>query len=103
MSQPPQNQPPPGYLGGPPAAHPGAPPPGYPGPPPENPKAKRLVNLSTLLGWGGIGMMFLLAPIIGIAVKSFPVGAVLCGLGFASAIAGAIVGQIGRAMQGRVI
>ena len=48
-------------------------------------------------------MMFLLAPIIGIAVKSFPVGAVLCGLGFASAIAGAIVGQIGRAMQGRVI
>jgi hypothetical protein len=65
-------------------------------------KAKKLVNLSTILGWGGVGFLLALGP--GIAVAVHPgIGGVLMGLGFLAAIGGAIVGQIGRAMQGRVI
>lgn len=65
-------------------------------------KAKQLVNLSTILGWGGVGFLLVLGP--GIAVAVHPVvGGVLIGLGILGAIGGAIVGQIGRAMQGRVL
>lgn len=65
-------------------------------------KAKKLVNLSTILGWGGVGFLLVLGP--GIAVAVHPaIGGLLMGLGFLGAIGGAIVGQVGRAMQGRVI
>jgi hypothetical protein len=100
----PEGGPPPGYPGGPPPGYPGGPPPGYPGgPQPENPTAKRLVNLSQLLGWGGIALLILVGPILGVVAESGTLAVVFCGLGLVSAIAGAIVGQIGRAMQGRVI
>lgn len=91
---------------------PGQPPPGpyppqgyyqYPYPPPVDPRAQRLVNISHVLGWGGLATMFLLAPILGGVAGSMVLGVVLAGLGLASAVAGAIIGQIGRGMQGRVI
>ncbi|HEU0034005.1 MAG TPA: hypothetical protein VFQ53_25435 [Kofleriaceae bacterium] len=69
----------------------------------EQEKAKKLVNLSHGLGWGGIGLLFVGAPAAGIALHSGVLAAVFAGLGLVSALVGAIVGQIGRAMQGRVI
>jgi hypothetical protein len=78
-------------------------------PPPPTPEqlakaesARKLVNLSHILGWGGIGMLFV-GPIVGGALAGAGLAVGLAGLGLASAVAGAIVGQIGRAQQGRVI
>lgn len=65
-------------------------------------KAKKLVNLSTILGWGGVGFLLVLGPGLAMAVH-VGLGGVMMGLGFIAAIAGAVVGQVGRAMQGRVI
>jgi hypothetical protein len=65
--------------------------------------AKKLVNLSHILGWGGIGTLFLIAPLLGAATHSAVVGIGVAAVGGLSAVAGAIVGQIGRGMQGRVI
>lgn len=65
-------------------------------------KAKKLVNLSTILGWGGVGVLLALGPGIAVAVNG-AVGGILMLLGLIAAIAGAVVGQVGRAMQGRVI
>ncbi len=96
----------------PPAAGPppGAPNPyGAPGQPPgtvppgENPKARKLVRLSQWLGWGGLVFTLLIGPILGALSGVIELIFVLMGLGFASMVAGAIVGQVGRAMQGRVI
>ena len=66
-------------------------------------KARKLVNLSHILGYGGLGLLFVLAPALGIATHSGVLGGALAVLGIIAAIAGAIVGQVGRAMQGRVI
>lgn len=66
-------------------------------------QAKKLVMYSHIFGWGGLGMLFVLAPVFGRLTSSGTVGVVVGLLGFASAITGAIVGQVGRAMQGRVI
>jgi len=64
--------------------------------------AKKLVNLSTILGWGGVGVMFVLGPMIAFALHG-ALGGVVIGLGLLCAIGGAVVGQVGRGMQGRVI
>ncbi len=65
--------------------------------------AKKLVNLSTILGWGGLGVFVILGPVLAITMHAGLLGGVLSLIGAVAAIAGAIVGQIGRAMQGRVI
>lgn len=66
-------------------------------------KANQLVNLSHILGWGGLGML-ILGPAL---AAGLGLGGTLAGilalLGVLSAIGGAVVGQVGRAMQGRVI
>lgn len=64
--------------------------------------AAKLVMLSHILGWGGVGFLLVLGPGLAMAVNGM-LGAVLMGLGLIGAIAGAVVGQVGRAMQGRVI
>ena len=66
-------------------------------------KAKTLVMWSHVLGWGGILFMFLVGPAIGVTSNNWVLGGTLIVLGLVGAIAGAIVGQIGRAMQGRII
>lgn len=65
-------------------------------------QARKLVNLSHIFGWGGLGVM-LVGPILGAFAGSGTMAAILGGGGFVSAVAGAIIGQIGRGMQGRVI
>lgn len=65
-------------------------------------KARKLVTISTIMGWGGVGFLLVIGP--GMAMAIHPaLGGILMGLGFLGAIAGAIIGQVGRAMQGRVI
>lgn len=66
-------------------------------------KAKKLVNWSHVLGWGGLGLMFVGSIFVGIVAESAEPVMVTAGLGFVLAIAGAIVGQVGRGMQGRVL
>jgi len=65
--------------------------------------AKRLVTISHILGWGGLGVLFLGSAAIGILTHSGGAAAITAGVGGISAVAGAIVGQVGRGMQGRVI
>ncbi len=64
--------------------------------------AAKLVMLSTIFGWGGLGLLLAAGPALAIAVHG-TLGAVVMGLGLVSAVAGAVVGQVGRGMQGRVI
>jgi hypothetical protein len=81
--------------------------------PPYNPKAARLVSISQWLGWGGIALLFVGGPVVGILVAqviddrrdltSVYVGAAVSTLGAISTVIGAVVGQIGRGMQGRVV
>jgi hypothetical protein len=47
--------------------------------------------------------MFLFGPIIGAVARSGALAGALVTLGLLAAIGGAVVGQIGRGMQGRVI
>ena len=66
-------------------------------------KAQGLVNLSTIFGWGGLGFLFVLAPTIGIGLHTGTGALAIAGIGAISAFVGAIVGQVGRGMQGRVL
>ena len=112
MSQPP-GPPPPGY---PPGQYPSGqyPAPQYPaggypaqgmhpgGPSDAQLRGKKLVTLSTLVLLAGAVLLF--AGCGGaIALKSGAVGIVGGVLGMGTIIAAAIVGQIGRAYQGRII
>jgi hypothetical protein len=111
--------PPPGY---PPQAYPpaGYPPPGYspPGYPPmgyapypgsyqldpqQAAKARSLVKFSNWMGWGGILLLFVGAPALGFAANSPVAGGVVAGVAIICCVVGAIVGQVGRGMQGRVV
>ncbi|MBS1117959.1 MAG: hypothetical protein H6Q90_187 [Deltaproteobacteria bacterium] len=65
--------------------------------------ARKLINLSTIVGWGGLGSLLLLAPTLGVVLHSATLGGVIAVVGAGGALVGAVVGQIGRAMQGRVI
>ena len=84
-------------------------PPGYPGmgysnmTPEQAARARQLVTISNLLGWGGLILLFVGAPIGGVAAESGTAGGVVGGIGILMAVAGAIVGQVGRGMQGRVV
>lgn len=64
--------------------------------------AAKLVMLSTIFGWGGIGLLLVVGPALAIAVNGM-LGGIVIGLGLVSAVAGAVIGQVGRGMQGRVI
>lgn len=66
-------------------------------------KAKKLVGWSHLLGWGGLGLMFIGSIVVGIVAEQAEPVMFTAGLGFVLAIVGAIVGQVGRGMQGRVL
>jgi hypothetical protein len=61
------------------------------------------VSWSHGLGWGGLGFTLVIGPIIGFSLGSPLLALVLAGLGVVSMVTGAILGQIGRGMQGRVI
>jgi hypothetical protein len=65
-------------------------------------KAQKLLLWSRILGWGGIGMLFIGAPTLGLGVNGV-LGGVAAVIGIAGAITGAVLGQIGRGMQGRAI
>lgn len=76
---------------------------------PHNPQAERdrqtaakLVTLSHIFGWGGVGFLLVLGPVLLFSVSP-AIGGIVCGLGAVSALTGAILGQVGRGMQGRVI
>ena len=79
------------------------PPPG----PPENPRAKTLILWSRILGWGGLAVLFVGSLVGGVAMSGpggDPTLLIVCVVvGFGAAVIGAILGQIGRAMQGRVV
>ncbi len=68
----------------------------------DSPRAKRLVFWSNLLGWGGLAFVFV-GPFIGSAIAgaggAYGVGAIA----FVVMLVGAVMGQIGRGMQGRAI
>ncbi len=64
--------------------------------------AKKIIVWSRILGWGGLGLVFVLCP-ISVVAGAEEGGVLIATLGFLSAIAGAVLGQIGRAMQGRVL
>ncbi len=59
-------------------------------------------NYGHLLGWGGLA-----ALVVGTAAAAMIAGAAaavpVAGVSFVAVLAGAIIGQVGRAMQGRVI
>jgi hypothetical protein len=65
-------------------------------------QAKTMVKASQLMGWGGLALI-IVGAVAGGMVKSTTLAGALAGLGIISAVAGAIIGQIGRGMQGRVI
>ena len=48
-------------------------------------------------------MLFLGAPVLGIGVRSGVLAGAAAVIGIAGAITGAVLGQIGRGMQGRAI
>ncbi|HEU4729522.1 MAG TPA: hypothetical protein VFT22_16595, partial [Kofleriaceae bacterium] len=65
-------------------------------------RARTLVNWSHVLGWGGLGVLLVGTSFMGVMFGGAPavVIGVLAGI---SMVVGAILGQIGRGMQGRVI
>jgi len=66
-------------------------------------QARTLVTISHILGWGGLGLLLVGAPAMLIAIGSPPGAAWVGGGGLVLAIAGGIVGTVGRALQGRVL
>jgi hypothetical protein len=65
-------------------------------------RARTMVNWSHVLGWGGLAMLLVgtsTAAGVGGSAPAIVVG-VLSGI---SVIVGAIIGQVGRGMQGRAI
>ena len=65
-------------------------------------KAQKLVKLSQRLGWGGIAMLTVGTTIAALTIGA-PAAVVVGVASGASVLAGAIVGQVGRGMQGRAI
>jgi hypothetical protein len=65
--------------------------------------AARFVRWSRILGLGGLLLATAGACAAGAAFQSPTLVSVVVVLGFGLAIVGAVLGQIGRAMQGRVL
>jgi hypothetical protein len=76
-------------------------------PRPEDPRARRLIFWSKLLGYGGLLLFVTGSCAGGLASRHEPLamklGAVAAAAGLIAAVVGAVLGQIGRAMQGSVI
>jgi hypothetical protein len=66
-------------------------------------KAQSMVRLSNWLGWGGLLMLFIGTPVVGIATESKFLAIAIGVIAVLACGIGAIVGQIGRGMQGRVV
>ena len=65
-------------------------------------RARKLVNLSHVLGWGGLGVLLIGTAAVGVVAGA--AGAAAVGVGATiSMVVGAIIGQVGRGMQGRAI
>jgi hypothetical protein len=64
--------------------------------------ASKLVNISHIMGYGGLALL-IGGPIIGGILGSGMIAGVGAAVGIGSAIIGAIIGQVGRGMQGRAI
>jgi hypothetical protein len=65
-------------------------------------KARKLVNLSHVLGWGGLATL-IVGTIFAGAAGGVAAAGVVASVSGVSVIVGAIVGQIGRGLQGRAI
>ena len=65
--------------------------------------AKKLVIWSHILAWGGIALAIIGALAAGSLFRSATGATVAAGCGGVSLVVGAILGQVGRGMQGRVI
>jgi hypothetical protein len=65
-------------------------------------RARKLVNWSHALGWGGLGMLIVTTPVVAGVMGAASAG-VVGGLSGISVIVGAVIGQVGRGMQGRAI
>ena len=65
-------------------------------------RARKYVTWSHILGWGGLVMLFAGSALIG-ALVAAPAGVLVGVASFISVVVGAIIGQIGRGMQGRAI
>lgn len=70
--------------------------------PAKEASAKKLVLASHILGYGGLVVLFGGSIIAGIVIGGGAAG-ISAIIGLAMAIIGAIVGQVGRGMQGRAI
>ena len=66
-------------------------------------KARKLVIASHILGYGGLVVLFFGSFIVGYVFHSEMAGIITGMLGLISSGVGAVIGQIGRAMQGRAI
>ncbi len=64
--------------------------------------ARTLVMWSHITGWGGLAVLIFGFPLVG-GIAGPTAGVAAVGLGFVSMVTGAIIGQVGRAKQGRVI
>ena len=82
-------------------------PPVPPPPKPEDPRVRKLIFWSKVLGWGGVAMFVGGSCAGGLATRHDPeirvIGVVILGVGLVAALVGGILGQVGRGMQGRVI
>ncbi len=65
-------------------------------------KAQKLVKLSQRLGWGGLAMMVVGSTVAGVTIGG-PAAVVVGVASGASVLVGAIIGQVGRGLQGRAI
>ena len=89
-----------GTVGGPPVV--GAVMPQAPVDPAKEATAKKLVLASHIMGYGGLAMLIGL-PIIGAVTGIGMIAGIGAVVGIGFAIIGAIIGQVGRGMQGRAI
>ena len=71
--------------------------------PDDEAKAKRLIMISRILGYGGLVVFSVGAVAMGMLFDSTAAAGGTAVLGLAMAGVGAVIGQVGRAMQGRAI
>ena len=64
--------------------------------------AKKLVLASHIMGYGGL-VLLIVGPIIGAVIGNGTIAGIGAAVGIGAAIIGAIIGQVGRGMQGRAI
>lgn len=65
-------------------------------------QAQKLVNWSHVLGWGGLAVLVFGSTFAGVAIGG-GAAALVGGISMIVVIVGAVIGQVGRGMQGRAI